>query len=167
MAGDIPVELEIIFSKDQDTIQCTAAMTTENEMTGTAAPPWWPESLGRLNLILRRTPPYAMCLRPHPKKFETDATTRRRLLWDFAIRAVCAQVRQKYWKWSVFEERRRIRSRTIELDLKEFFGRSEAEEEEYRSNIRAMSTSDANIYHLFRNRQAFGTPFQGCVGFEI
>ena len=149
--GDIPVKFAIHF--DGGSNYFLGHVKSGGQLSGVGG--WETDYTDeRLKFIFRRTPPEVMGFRPSPHDIDFDGPTRRQLLWDFAIRAVLAQVRRKSWSWSHFAERRKVRLRQIELDLRTLrYGRvrTSDEQEEHRRGLLAMSSYDANFYRLHQN----------------
>ena len=146
--GDIPAKFAIRFPGGANYFLGHVKPTGELSGTGGWDSDYTDE---RLKFVFRRTPPEVMRLRPSPNDLAVDDQTRRRLLWDFAIRAVCAQVRRDSWSWSYFAERRQTRQNQMELDLRTMrYGRFlDAEEQErHRKGLLAMSSRDSNFYRL-------------------
>ena len=96
--------------------------------------------------ILKRVPEAVMCHRPCPDEL---AQNQPRALWSFAISFVLEDVRRRSWSWSYFRERRRVRKRYLELNIRfRDYGRTlnEAESKEYLRLRKSLTLADAMYY---------------------
>ncbi|CAL1709515.1 unnamed protein product [Somion occarium] len=100
--------------------------------------------------IFRRISPEIMVHRPSPMEL---ASNKYRALWKFALEAVVTQTRRRLWSWSFFRERRDLRKRYIELNIRLWeFGPPLDEEERaaFLASRRALIPYDALFYLSIR-----------------
>ncbi|KAF9807161.1 hypothetical protein IEO21_08361 [Rhodonia placenta] len=104
-------------------------------------------SLGVLRaFFLSRMPVEVLICRPSPMELQSD---RIRALWRFALTAVQEQVARRRLTWKFLAKRRDLRHRYMDLALRTQLGRplNEAETEEWRNCMGALTPLDALICH--------------------
>lgn len=145
------------FSEEYGTSYFFGHVDTDGSLVGSKG--WGASSANHSSrFILRRVSPQVMCHRPSPTVLSIN---KPHALWTFATGAVRAQVRQNLWKWSFFAERRRIRLRHLELDLRirRYWGSLDAEEtDEHARGLQAMTSCDANFYRMTLDEYARVAP---------
>ena len=102
-------------------------------------------------VIFRQVAPEIMSCRPSPAELKAS---KYRALWAFAIKFSLLEVRRKRWSWLYFAERRKIRKRYIELNIRHWtYGRPLSDEEcaEFFACRKALSPSEAALYRIIRD----------------
>ncbi|KAI0823123.1 hypothetical protein BC628DRAFT_1386478 [Trametes gibbosa] len=110
-------------------------------------------SPGDSYLILKKAPTDYLCFRPAPFELQSqphpllypisDVTpeSRARALWRYALNAVQHDVRRKWWTWSYFEERRRVRRLWFDIRCRELDGPLD-----FRELHQRTTSADARVY---------------------
>ncbi|OSX66346.1 hypothetical protein POSPLADRAFT_1133525 [Postia placenta MAD-698-R-SB12] len=119
---------------------------TLNEDGSMLSGKWGSNAVRDASFFLSRMPAEVLICRPSPMELQTD---RIRALWRFALTAVQEQVARRRFTWKFLATRRDVRHRYMDLALRTQLGRplNEAEDEEGRKCMRALTPLDALICH--------------------
>ncbi|KAF8529737.1 hypothetical protein BU17DRAFT_36437, partial [Hysterangium stoloniferum] len=127
------------FDASTETIQGQMALTPDDGSTS------W-------TFLLKRVPADIFSFYPRPKFLEDNQA---RALWQFAINAICSQVRRQLWSWSFFKERRDSRKKFIPRLVRTLAGKrlKDSEEAEYNVLQREFMPNDATFCYLLALHQ--------------
>ena len=108
--------------------------------------------------ILRRVPAEVMAYRPSPAELSEN---KPRALWRFVLGVVRMRTLRKLFSWSFFKERRDVRKRYIELNIRYWFYGKPLSDDEMKELVafrRLHLPADALYYLTLRNHVMEVTP---------
>ncbi|TCD60695.1 hypothetical protein EIP91_009662, partial [Steccherinum ochraceum] len=150
--GMLKVAWKIDFAAGKGTLYFTGHLDGQSSIVGYSS---WSEDVSKANhdslFICRRIPAEIMAIRPSPLELEDK---KYRALWQFAIKYAKREFHKNAWSWSYFAERRRIRERYINLNIRHWwYGRPLTTEErvEFLECRKALTTEEASFYRGIRD----------------